>query len=144
MFRMLLLSSVLLLGACSTHLRDGPVSSNMSVHSNASNGTKSIGVNVAKIIENTYYRLPTEAAHKHTETVYFVINNLHDGELMRWYDKPSGTSGSVKVLMTNTYGGSYCRLVNSQVIYSDKTRNLNEYACSNDSGESWTFRPYNG
>jgi len=143
MFRMLWLSSIiLLLGACSNY-KYGPVSSNMSVHDSATRGTTSIGVGVARAIENTYWRLPPRAATKHTQTVYFVLNNLYDGEVMKWYDDESGTSGSVKILMTNTYGGSYCRLLNSQVIYTSKTRNLSEFACSTDSGATWNFRPYN-
>jgi surface antigen len=142
MFRMLLLSSVLLLGACSTVSTNSPVSSNMTVNSNYNHVGNSAGSNLYRIIENTVWRMPKEAASKHTQTVYFAINNLYDGERMTWQDAKSNTSGSVKIVMTETYGGSYCRLLNSQVWYETKTRNLSEYACSTDSGNSWTFRPY--
>ena len=142
MFRIILLSSVLLLGACSTY--HGPTSSNMSVNSNATYKPNSLGNSSTRIIENTYWRLPPGAANKHTQTVYFTINNLQDGELMTWQDSASSTSGSIKILMTNSYGGTYCRLLNSQVFYKHKTRNLSEYACSIDKGRTWTFRPYNG
>ena len=143
MFRMLLLSSILLLGACSTfHPTHSPVSSNMSVNSSYNHTGNGVGTSVLRIIENTVWRMPEEAASKHTQTVYFAINNLHDGERMMWQDAKSNTSGSVKIVMTETYGGSYCRLLNSQVWYETKTRNLSEYACSTDSGNSWTFRPY--
>ena len=86
--------------------------------------------------------MPPEAARKHTQSIYFAINNMTDGESINWQDAKSNTSGSVKIVMTNTYGGSYCRLLNSQVWYETKTRNLSEYACSTNMGKSWTFRPY--
>ena len=86
--------------------------------------------------------MPPEAASKHTQTVYFAINNLDDGSVMRWQDTKSNTSGSVQIVMTNSYGGSYCRLLNTQVWYETKTRNLSEYACSTNNGRNWTFRPY--
>lgn len=142
MFRMLLLSSILLLGACSSISPHSPVSSNMTINSSYNHTGNNIGSNVARIIENTVWRLPPAAASKHTQTVYFSINNLHDGEIMQWHDEKSKTSGSVQIVMTNSYGGSYCRLINSQVWYETKTRNLSEYACSRNNGESWTFRPY--
>ena len=143
MFRIILLGSVLLLGACSslkpTHT---PVSSNMTVNDSYNYAGNSVGSSVYKIIENTVWRMPEEAASKHTQTVYFAINNLHDGERMQWLDTKSNMSGSVKIVMTETYGGSYCRLINSQVWYQTKTRNLSEYACSTNGGNTWTFRPY--
>jgi len=143
MFRMLLLGSILLLGACSSVSNyNSPVSSNMSVNSSSNFNGNTAGSSILRIIENTVWRMPPEAASKHTQTVYFAINNLYDGETMTWQDEKSNTSGSVKIVMTNSYGGSYCRLVNSQVWYETKTRNLSEFACSIDSGKSWTFRPY--
>ena len=84
--------------------------------------------------------MPAQASRKHVETVYFVINNLHDGEVMRWQDLNSTASGSVKVLMTQSYGGSYCRLVNSQIYYENKSRNISEYACTTNNGKHWTWR----
>jgi len=83
MFRMLLLSSVLLLGACSTVTSyNSPVSSNMSVNSSYNHVGNNAGTSIARIIENTVWRMPKEAASKHTQTVYFAINNLYDGEVM--------------------------------------------------------------
>ena len=143
MFRMLLLSSVLLLGACSTVTSyNSPVSSNMSVNSQYNHNGNNISTSITRIIENTVWRMPPEAASKHTQTVYFAINNLDDGSVMKWQDTKSNTSGSVQIVMTNSYGGSYCRLVNTQVWYEHKTRNLSEYACSTNNGRDWTFRPY--
>ena len=143
MYRMLLLSSILLLGACSSVSNyNSPVSSNMSVNSSYNYTGNTAGPSIARIIENTVWRMPARAADKHTQTVFFAINNLYDGETMTWQDANSNTSGSVHIVMTNTYGGSYCRLVDSQVWYETKTRNLSEFACSSDNGETWTFRPY--
>jgi len=141
MFRIIsLISVVLLLGACSS--TGGVPSSNMSVNHNAKHGVTTIGHGVQRIIENTYWKLPKNARTKHTETVYFVINNLEDGKVMQWHDTDSSTMGSVKVLMTESYGGSYCRLLDSKVDYGSKTRSLQEYACSRNWGRTWTFRPY--
>lgn len=143
MYRTLLLSSILLiLGACSSHNYNSPVSSNMSVNSKYNHTGNSVSTSVTRIIENTVWRMPPEAASKHTQSIYFAINNMTDGESINWQDAKSNTSGSVKIVMTNTYGGSYCRLLNSQVWYKTKTRNLSEYACSTNMGKSWTFRPY--
>ena len=143
MYRMLLLSSILLLGACSSASKyNSPVSSNMSVNSSHNYTGNSAGSSLARIIENTVWRMPADAANKHTQTVYFAINNLKDGDTMNWQDEKSNTAGSVNIVMTNAYGGSFCRLVNSQVWYETKTRNLNEFACSTDGGNSWSFRPY--
>ena len=86
--------------------------------------------------------VPNNANHKHTQTVHFVINNLDDGEVMTWNDNPTNTSGSVMVMMTQAYGGKFCRLVNSQVTTAHRTKNFSEYACSNDNGRTWQFYPH--
>jgi len=143
MFRIILVSSMLVLGACASHYGE-PISANMSVNQKATWGSKTVSGNLAKAIENTYWRLPHKAASKHSQSVYFAINNLADGEKMQWVDNESGTDGSIVILMTNQYGGSYCRLVNSYVNYGHKTRSLNEFACTNNGGTDWTFRPTNG
>ena len=103
MFRMLLLGSILLLGACSSVSNyNSPVSSNMSVNSSSNFNGNTAGSSILRIIENTVWRMPPEAASKHTQTVYFAINNLYDGETMTWQDEKSNTSGSVKIVMTNS------------------------------------------
>lgn len=87
-------------------------------------------------------QVPNNANHKHTQTLYFVINNLDDGEVMTWNDNPTNTHGSITVMMTQAYGGKFCRLVNSQVTTSHRTKNFSEYACSKDQGRTWQFHPY--
>ena len=141
MFRTLwLISALILTTGCSTMSTNAPVSASMSINENATYGSRTVGSNLTRAIENVFYRMPKEASRKHIETVYFVINNLHDGEVMRWQDINSTSSGSVKVLMTQSYGGSYCRLVNSQLFYGTKSRNISEYACTRNNGKDWTWR----
>jgi len=79
---------------------------------------------------------------KHTETVYFVANNLPDGSNMRWHDNPTHSYGMVRVVMTENYGGSYCRLLDSTIRKRDKQWSIQEYACTNDNGNTWEFHPY--
>lgn len=141
MFRIILLSSIILLSACST--RQGVVSSNMSVNTNAGYTSRTPGESLTKAIESIVWRMPVAASEKHTRSVYFAINNLPDGEIITWVDEPSASSGSIKIMMTTNISGGYCRLINSHVIYKDKTRNLSEYACSTTGGERWYFRPLN-
>lgn len=81
----------------------------------------------------------TGKSHKHTQTVYFAINNLDDGEKMVWSDNPSNSYGSVKILATQSYGGKTCRLVNNHIQNSYRTRNYTQYACTNDQGRTWQF-----
>lgn len=142
MFRTLWLISILSLtaGCSSNMINDAPVSARMAINENATYGSKTVGANLTRAIENIFYRMPPDAGRKHIETVHFVINNLNDGEVMRWQDLGSTASGSVKVLMTQSYGGSYCRLVNSHIVYGTKSRNISEYACTTDNGKRWTWR----
>lgn len=142
MFRMLWLISILFIATgCSTMSTDAPVSARMSINETATYGGKTIGSNLTRAIENIFHRMPAEASRKHVETVYFVINNLPDGQVMQWQDHNSTSSGSVTVLMTQSYGGSYCRLVNSQIYKGSKSRNISEYACTTDNGRRWSWRP---
>jgi len=139
MFRIILLSSVILLSACGS--RHGVISSNMSVNTDSTYTSNRPGTAFVKLIEAIVWRMPERASEKHTKSVYFAINNLKDGEKITWIDEPSATSGSIKILMTTNISGGYCRLINSHVNYEDKSRNLSEYACSTTGGERWYFRP---
>lgn len=78
-------------------------------------------------------------SHTHTQTVYFAINNLDDGEVMNWHDNPSSTHGSVKILVTQNFGGKTCRVVNSNIRGSYRNRNFTQYACTLDQGRTWQF-----
>lgn len=78
-------------------------------------------------------------SHKHTQTVYFAVNNLNDGDAMTWHDNSSSTHGSVKILATQSFGGKTCRVVNNHIQNPYRVRNFTQYACTLDQGLTWQF-----
>ena len=84
----------------------------------------------------------TQTSHKHTQSVYFAINNLDDGETMSWHDNPSSSHGTVRILVTQNFGGKTCRMINSNIANSYKNRNFTQYACTTNQGRTWQFHSY--
>lgn len=80
--------------------------------------------------------------HKHTQSVYFAVNNLDDGETMTWSDNPTSSHGSIRILATQNFGGKTCRMINNNIKSSRKNRNFTQYACTIDQGRTWQFHSY--
>ena len=133
--------SLLVLGGCTSIGSTVPASSNMSV-TNHVGQPYSMSHGVARIIENTYWRMPEKAAHKHYNTIQFLINNQPTGSVAEWWHEEDNMHGRVKLLVDST-GNQTCRLYSSTVYWVHKTRTLTEWACTNNQGKTWKFYPKN-
>ncbi|MBR19863.1 MAG: hypothetical protein CMA64_06920 [Euryarchaeota archaeon] len=71
--------------------------------------------------------------------VFFALNNLKTGEVTRWYNGNTGARGAVKVSMTYPQGSGYCRVLMSQIVYNNRTRDFSETACINSTDNTWQF-----
>jgi len=69
--------------------------------------------------------------------VYTALNNLENGETLKWYNDVNGNHGAVEIVVTTTMGGEMCRRFYAS-FYTDKTnRHFEAWGCYNESIRTW-------
>jgi surface antigen len=69
--------------------------------------------------------------------VYTALNNLENGETLKWYNDANGNHGAVEIVVTTTMGGEMCRRFYAS-FYTDKTnRHFEAWGCYNESIRTW-------
>ena len=69
--------------------------------------------------------------------VYTALNNLENGETLKWYNDVNGNYGAVEIVVTTTMGGEMCRRFYAS-FYTDKTnRHFEAWGCYNESIRTW-------
>jgi surface antigen len=135
----ILLSSIALVG-CGAHNPHNTKSSYASVASDYQNANSSIVVGL------NYFKWSTHRMNKYDrkqqeQAVFFALNNLQNGEETNWYNGNTGAKGRVRIAMTYPQGSGYCRVIQSEITYKGKKRNITETACINAVDNSWSFLP---
>jgi len=136
----ILITSILFLTACQTgtqfhHTSHSTIASTEKYY-HPGNSTITVAMNAIKwnaSMMNDYDRKQQENA------VFFALNNLKTGEVTRWYNGNTGARGAVKVSMTYPQGSGYCRVLMSQIVYNNRTRDFSETACINSTDNTWQF-----
>jgi len=99
--------------------------------------------NIISIIGNIYKQatgsLSSDDQKQHIRTVIFAASNLPTGEVIEWSNPANGTAGRVKVVMTKSVQGGYCRMLFTQVEKDNTIRDYTEWACKTIDSKFWTF-----
>ena len=137
---LIILTTSIGLTACGTTAQNynNSVSTYASVHENYTsvNGTAVVALNYLKW---SHYRMEPYDRKQQEQAVFFALNNLQNGEETNWYNGNTGAKGRVRIAMTYPQGSGWCRVIQSEISYKGKSRNLSETACINAVENTWRF-----
>jgi hypothetical protein len=69
--------------------------------------------------------------------VYTALNNLENGEELKWYNDQSGNRGTVEIVVTTTMNGELCRRFYASFYTDRKDRHFEAWACYNERNRAW-------
>lgn len=85
------------------------------------------------------YRLSKQDKNKQRDTIFYALNNLEHGKVVKWHNQDQKTWGAVKIVATYPTGTGYCRIVFSEIGKKDKSRFYKETACKDLAYHGWKF-----
>jgi len=85
------------------------------------------------------YSLSKADKGKQRDTVFYVLNQLDEGQVAKWYNEDKHTWGAVKVVASFPTGTGYCRILFSEIGKKDKSRFYKETACTDLAYYGWRF-----
>ena len=97
---------------------------------------------IANWHEDSAYDIPDVDKAEHERCVYFALDQAQIGESCKWRGVNNTSNGTVRILVTQNFGGKTCRMINSNIVNSYKNRNFTQYACTSDQGRTWQFHSY--
>ena len=71
--------------------------------------------------------------------VYTALNNLENGEILKWYNDVSGNHGAVEIVVTTTMNGEICRRFYASFYTDKKNRHFEAWGCYNESNRAWNI-----
>ena len=86
-----------------------------------------------------FFSLSTEDKKRQQQAVFYALDNLHEGEIIRWHNDDKNTFGKIKVVSSYPQGSGYCRVIFSQISKKGKIRDFKETACKDTSYDGWLF-----
>ena len=86
-----------------------------------------------------FFSLSTEDKKRQQQAVFYALDNLHEGEIIRWHNDDSNSWGKIKIVSSYPHGSGYCRVIFSQISKKGKIRDFKETACKDTSYDGWLF-----
>ena len=84
-------------------------------------------------------RMNDDEKDKHTDALFTALNSLNNGEIIKWYNDPTGNHGMVEIMATMNLGGQLCRKVQSTMTIYKSKRFYETTACLDERNGSWSF-----
>jgi|SRR5210317_711201 len=85
------------------------------------------------------YSLSKQDKEKQRNTVFYALNNLEEGKVVKWHNTDKNSWGAVKIVASYPTGSGYCRIVFSEIGKKDKSRFYKETACKDLAYYGWRF-----
>jgi len=85
------------------------------------------------------YSLSKQDKEKQRNTVFYALNNLEEGKVVKWHNIDKNSWGAVKIVASYPTGSGYCRIVFSEIGKKDKSRFYKETACKDLAYYGWRF-----
>lgn len=130
-FKTLLISSALLLGACSTH---GPMDKNIIV--NSDRPSESIYELAFDIVQDIQWNLPRSSTQLHNQAIITALTRADNGQMVEWVDSNHNARGYSKILITAPSSGGWCRTTETSVTYNERNK-LWVYKACTTKGAEW-------
>lgn len=84
-------------------------------------------------------RINESDKQKHEDAVYYALEHLDNGELIKWYNPKTNSSGHVQIAVTWMNGGLSCRRIYGQIQTEKFNKPFTDTACYNPSTNTWRF-----
>ena len=142
----ILLSSVLLLNACSTGNMKGELSDTTGTFIDIKKAPLNMDETMLNAIPGflwnnaQYLRFSLNRNEKlqHRSSVYHALDNTKNGEVVAWYSKERKASGKVRVIHSYPQSGGYCRVYQTFIQLNGALRHKTNAACK-EMGRYWRF-----
>ena len=85
------------------------------------------------------FRLNKTEKKLHESAVFFMLNEVPNGEIVRWYSKTRLANGKVRVIHSYQISGGYCRTYQAYIKLNGKERHMTNNACKYIGSPSWSF-----
>jgi surface antigen len=94
---------------------------------------------LSNIFNRMVDRMNDDEKEKHEQALLTALNNLDNGERVKWYNDATGNHGMVEVMATMNLGGRLCRKLQSSMIIYKSKRFYETTACLEERNGSWSF-----
>jgi len=85
------------------------------------------------------FRLNSTERKLHESSVFFMLNEVPNGEIVSWYSKTRLANGKVRVIHSYQISGGYCRTYQAYIKLNGKERHMTNNACKYIGSPSWSF-----
>lgn len=84
-------------------------------------------------------KLKKSEKQQHQSAVFFMLDNVPDGQIVSWYSDKRLANGKVRVIHSYPISGGYCRTYQIYIKIKTKKKHTTNNACRYLFGESWLF-----
>jgi hypothetical protein len=85
------------------------------------------------------FRLKKEEKKMHKSAVFFMLENVGNGEIVSWYSDKRLANGKVRVIHSYPISGGYCRTYQTYIKLNGAERHMTNNACKYIGSPSWSF-----
>ena len=85
------------------------------------------------------FRLKKEEKKMHKSAVFFMLDNVGNGEIVSWYSDKRLANGKVRVIHSYPISGGYCRTYQAYIKLNGTERHMTNNACKYIGSPSWSF-----
>ena len=62
-----------------------------------------------------FFSLSKEDKKKQQQAIFYALDNLSEGEIIRWHNDDSNSWGKIKIASSYPHGSGYCRVIFSDI-----------------------------
>ena len=85
------------------------------------------------------FRLKKKEKMQHQSAVFFMLDNVKNGEIVSWYSEHRLANGKVRVIHSYPISGGYCRTYQAYIKVNTKSKHTTNNACKYIGSPSWSF-----
>ena len=86
-----------------------------------------------------WFRLKKEEKKMHKSAVFFMLENVGNGEIVSWYSDKRLANGKVRVIHSYPTGSGVCRTYQAYIKVNGMERHMTNNACKNSMNITWAF-----
>ena len=134
----ILISLLLISCGTATNNKYNSKSAYLSTENTYYSGTHAV-ILASNFLKYKFFSLSKEDKKKQQQAIFYALDNLSEGEIIRWHNNDSNSWGRIKVVSSYPHGSGYCRVIFSQISKKGKIRDFKETACKDVAYDGWLF-----
>ena len=134
----ILISLLLISCGTTTDNKYNSKSAYLSAEDNYHSGAHAVTL-ASNFLKYKFFSLSKEDKKKQQQAIFYALDNLPEGEIIRWHNEDNNSWGRVKIVSSYPQGSGYCRIIFSQISKKGKIRDFKETACKDVAYDGWLF-----